>query len=49
MDENFLLSTDTARKLFFDAAKSMPIFDFHNHLSAQEIYEDRQFESITQV
>ena len=49
MDENFLLSSDTAKTLFFDAAKDMPIFDFHNHLDAQEIYEDKQYETITQA
>ena len=45
MDENFLLNNDTAKVLFFDAAKDMPIFDFHNHLDAQEIYEDKKFKS----
>lgn len=49
MDENFLLSNDTAKKLFFDAAKDMPIFDFHNHLNAQEIYEDKKYDTITQA
>ena len=49
MDENFLLNNDTAKVLFFDAAKDMPIFDFHNHLEAQEIYEDKQFKTITEA
>jgi len=41
LDENFILKTETAQKLFHDYAKNMPIFDFHNHLSAKEIYEDK--------
>lgn len=49
LDEDFLLNNQTAKELYFDVAKDMPIFDFHNHLSAQEIYEDRQFDNITQV
>ena len=27
MDENFLLTTDTARALYHDHAKNMPIYD----------------------
>ena len=49
MDRDFLLSTDTAKHLYHDYAEEMPIIDYHCHLSAQEIYEDRRFENITQV
>ncbi len=42
MDESFLLYNDTAKKLFFDAAADMPIFDWHCHLSPKEIYENKQ-------
>lgn len=49
MDDNFLLSTETAQKLYHEYAKNMPIVDYHCHLSPQEIYEDRKYENITQV
>lgn len=49
MNEDFLLTTETARRLYHDYAETMPIFDFHNHLSAQEIYEDINFSNITQA
>ncbi|MDD3224430.1 MAG: glucuronate isomerase [Clostridium sp.] len=49
MDENFLLSNETAKKLFFDYAKDMPIIDYHCHISPEEICEDKQFKNITQV
>lgn len=49
LDEDFLLSTETARKLYHEYAKVMPILDYHCHISPQEIYEDRKFETITQV
>lgn len=41
LNENFLLQTETAQKLYHDYAKKMPIYDFHNHLSAQEMYENK--------
>ena len=49
MDKDFLLSTETAKHLYHDFAAPQPIIDFHCHLNPQEIYEDRQFENITQV
>ncbi len=47
MDENFLLETQTARKLYHDHAAKMPILDYHCHINPQEIYEDRHFDTIT--
>lgn len=48
MDENFLLKTDGARKLY-RVAKDLPIIDFHNHLSVAEMAADRQFDNLTQL
>lgn len=41
LDKDFLLQTDTAKQLYHNYASQEPIFDFHNHLSAREIYEDK--------
>ena len=49
MSEDFLLTNDTARRLYHDAAKDLPIVDYHCHLSPQEIYEDVRFENITRL
>ncbi|MDO4594231.1 MAG: glucuronate isomerase [Tissierellia bacterium] len=49
LGENFLLESETAKKLFYEYAKDMPIYDYHNHLSAKEIYEDHKFENITEA
>ena len=49
MDEDFLLSTDTAKHLFHDFAEELPIIDYHCHLSPQEIAEDVKFDNITRV
>jgi glucuronate isomerase len=49
MDENFLLNSDTAIKLYFDYAKDMPIIDYHCHLSPKEIFENKTFKNITEA
>ncbi len=49
MDENFLLTTKTAERLFHQVAAFQPIYDYHCHLDAKEIYEDRHFENITEL
>ncbi|ONI37888.1 glucuronate isomerase [Candidatus Epulonipiscium fishelsonii] len=49
MGKNFLLENDTAKVLYHNYAKEMPIHDFHNHLSAKSILDDIQFKNITQV
>lgn len=41
LDENFILQTETSAVLFHKYAEKEPIFDFHNHLSPQEIYENK--------
>ena len=49
MDKNFLLSTETARTLYHEVAAKCPIIDYHCHINPREIYEDLQYENITQV
>ena len=49
MDRDFLLETETAKKLFHDYAESTPVLDYHCHINPREIAEDRRFENITQV
>ncbi|UUZ82430.1 glucuronate isomerase [Paenibacillus sp. P26] len=49
LDENFLLSNETAVKLYHDYAKEMPIIDYHCHLSPQEIYENKTFKNLTEA
>jgi glucuronate isomerase len=49
IDKDFLLKTETAKKLFHDYAASEPIYDFHCHLNPQEIYENKNFSDITEV
>jgi glucuronate isomerase len=49
LDRDFLLSTDTAKKLFHEYADQLPIIDYHCHINPQEIAQDRRFDNITQV
>ncbi|MCD8326121.1 MAG: glucuronate isomerase [Lachnospiraceae bacterium] len=49
MDENFLLETETAQKLYHEYAATTPILDYHCHINPKEIAEGRKFENITQV
>jgi len=49
MDENFLLQTETAQKLYHQHAAKMPVFDYHCHIPPNEIAEDKQFENMAQI
>ena len=49
MDENFLLSSGTAQKLYHEYAEKMPVLDYHCHISPQEIAEDGRFENIARI
>lgn len=49
INEDFMLSTETSRELFHGSAESMPIVDYHCHLSPQQIAENIQFRDITQL
>ncbi|UCC98157.1 MAG: glucuronate isomerase [Phycisphaerales bacterium] len=47
--EDFLLQTKTARALYHERAKTMPIYDYHCHLPAELIAADHRFENLTRA
>ena len=49
MDQDFILSNETAKFLYHNNASKMPIFDYHCHLPAVEIAENKSYENITQM
>lgn len=49
MDDDFLLQTETARRLYHDYAAPMPIYDYHCHLNPQDIAQDRHFDNLGQI
>ena len=49
MDDDFLLTTETAKKLYHEHAEKMPIIDYHCHLQPKEIYEDKKFRNLAEA
>jgi glucuronate isomerase len=49
MDHDFLLQGEMARALYHDYAAEMPIFDYHCHLSPQEVAEDRSWDNLAEI
>lgn len=47
--DNFLLHSDFAERLYHHYAKDLPIIDYHNHLSPQQIANNKCFTTITDV
>ena len=49
LDEDFLLNTDAAKKLYHEYAAGLPIIDYHCHINPQEICEDKQYPNLAQL
>ncbi len=48
-NEDFLLQSKAAKILYHEYAEKMPIYDYHCHLSAEQIASDHRFDNLTQV
>ncbi|MFV0379562.1 MAG: glucuronate isomerase [Anaerorhabdus sp.] len=46
--DDFLLSNSVAIELY-EECKDDPIYDYHSHLSAEEIYENKRFKNISEA
>ena len=49
LDDDFLLSGETARVLFHEVAEHAPIVDLHNHLSPADIADDRVYATLADL
>ncbi|MBN2807441.1 MAG: glucuronate isomerase, partial [Prolixibacteraceae bacterium] len=49
MDENFMLQSEAAKRLYHDYAAQMPIIDYHNHLPPHEISGNVNFKNLAQI
>lgn len=49
LNDDFLLTTPWAKRLYHNHAEHMPIVDYHCHLDPQLIYEDKHFHDLTEV
>jgi glucuronate isomerase len=47
--DDFLLHSEPARRLYHEYAAGEPILDFHSHLPAAEIADDRHFADLTEI
>jgi len=45
INDNFMLRTETAKKLYNDYAKDMPIIDYHCHLVPKMIADNKKFKN----
>src|SRR5579872_509232 len=49
INEDFLLSTKAARKLYHKYAEEEPIFDYHCHIPPKDIAENRRFNNLFEI
>ncbi len=49
INDDFILTNDTAKKLYHDYAEKLPIIDYHCHINPKEIYENKKFKNITEI
>ena len=47
--EDFLLQSETARRLYHTYTEDVPILDFHSHLSPKDVAENRQFRTLVEI
>jgi glucuronate isomerase len=49
INENFMLQSDEAVRLYHEFAADMPIIDYHCHLLPEEVAQDKTWENLSQV
>jgi glucuronate isomerase len=49
LGDDFLLGSESARRLYFDYADGEPIYDYHSHLLPTDIASDRRFDNIAEI
>jgi glucuronate isomerase len=49
LDQDFLLYSPTARRLFHEVAQGQPIIDYHCHLSPKEIATNHRWDNLAEI
>ena len=49
INKDFLLTNETARLLYHNYAKKLPIIDYHCHINPKDIAQDRVYNTITEL
>lgn len=47
--EDFMLETATAKRLYNDYARDMPIIDYHCHLPPEQVAEDKRYKNMAEI
>lgn len=47
--DDFLLYNETAKDLYHNTAKHLPIIDYHNHLNQEEILQDKNYTNLSEI
>ena len=47
--DDFLLKTETARRLYHEVARDLPVIDYHCHLSPADIAANRRFNDLSEI
>ena len=49
MDDDFLLDSEVAQMLYHTYAANLPIIDYHCHIDAADIANNKRYENITEL
>lgn len=49
LDDDFLLRSEPARRLYHEVAAPQPIIDYHTHLPPREVAENQRWENLTEL
>ncbi|HFZ8993543.1 TPA: glucuronate isomerase [Citrobacter freundii] len=49
INDHFMINNGVGVRLYQNVAKDLPIIDYHCHLEAKDIYENKNFKDITQL
>ena len=49
LHDDFLLRSETARRLYHETAAGLPIYDYHCHLPPEDIARNRRFENLHEI
>ncbi len=49
INKEFILQSETGKRLYHDFAEKLPIIDYHCHLSPEMIANNRQFDNLSQI
>ena len=49
INENFMLTSESAQELYHESAANLPIIDYHCHLSPKQIAENHRFNNLSEI